>query len=184
MSSEVGSNSSAGHVSRRSYSWLTYFSEDEIYEKFEELHSLIPGTAHPDQFDIEYLGEEGTHPNEVNIKYQEEWPNIDIISTKLREQTKAPRDFLKQEVVHLHGLLAELANEVDESLGVEVDRADYDENSVDPTDVHKGVYKHERAVKKLAPEVLPTDEWPIYHQAAAQSRSWRGYHRTSRRWFS
>lgn len=170
MSSEPG-NSSATYGFRMSNSWLTHQNEDQIYESFENLQNLIPRGVSPEEFEIEYVERDDEYLNEVKLQYDGEWPNHQMVTHKLEEQTKASRDFKKQEVIHLHALFSLLAQEVDESLGAEIERSEYEETGVGPTDIHKGAYSHERAVKNLASEVLPTEEWPIYHRAIAQDRS-------------
>ena len=56
----------------------------------------------------------------------------------------------KQELIHLHGLLAEVRNHYEQSAGIEVDHEKYDELGVRPTSIHKSKTDHKAAVFALA----------------------------------
>ena len=56
----------------------------------------------------------------------------------------------KQELIHLHGLLAEVRNHYEQSAGTEVDDESYRELGVRPTSIHKSKTDHKAAVFKLA----------------------------------
>jgi hypothetical protein len=56
----------------------------------------------------------------------------------------------KQELIHLHGLLAEVRNQVEAWDERDVDASEYEELGVQPTSIHKSKTEHKRAVFKLA----------------------------------
>ena len=56
----------------------------------------------------------------------------------------------KQELIHLHGLLAEVRNHYEQSAGTEVDDENYRELGVRPTSIHKSKTDHKAAVFALA----------------------------------
>ena len=56
----------------------------------------------------------------------------------------------KQELIHLHGLLAEVRNHYEQSNGTEIDDEHYRELGVRPTSIHKSKTDHKAAVFALA----------------------------------
>lgn len=57
----------------------------------------------------------------------------------------------KQELIHLHGLLAEVRNQCEEWDGEEaLDLAEYRQMGVQPTSIHRSKTDHKAAVFKLA----------------------------------
>jgi len=56
----------------------------------------------------------------------------------------------KQELIHLHGLLAEISNHYEERNGVPVDLDEYESLGVRPTSIHKSKTDHKAAVFALA----------------------------------
>lgn len=56
----------------------------------------------------------------------------------------------KQELIHLHGLLAEVRNHYETSIGTEIDDEDYQTLGVRPTSIHKSKTDHKAAVFALA----------------------------------
>lgn len=56
----------------------------------------------------------------------------------------------KQELIHLHGLLAEVGNYYEETTPAELDLDDYDSLGVRPTSIHKSKTDHKTAVFALA----------------------------------
>jgi len=56
----------------------------------------------------------------------------------------------KQELIHLHGLLAEVRNHYEYSHGKDVSHERYDELGVRPTSIHKSKDDHKDAVFALA----------------------------------
>ncbi|WP_137287351.1 UPF0058 family protein [Halorussus salinisoli] len=56
----------------------------------------------------------------------------------------------KQELIHLHGLLAEVGNYFEEENGTEVDLSEYDSLGVRPTSIHKSKTDHKAAVFAMA----------------------------------
>ena len=56
----------------------------------------------------------------------------------------------KQELIHLHGLLAEVRNHYEQSQATEVDDERYRELGVRPTSIHKSKTDHKAAVFALA----------------------------------
>jgi hypothetical protein len=56
----------------------------------------------------------------------------------------------KQELIHLHGLLAQVQNHYEEETGNTVDHDEYDTLGVQPTAIHKSKTDHKAAVFALA----------------------------------
>ena len=59
----------------------------------------------------------------------------------------------KQELIHLHGLLAEISNHYEERNGVPVDLDEYESLGVRPTSIHKSKTDHKAAVFALARDI-------------------------------
>lgn len=55
----------------------------------------------------------------------------------------------KQEYIHLHALLAEVSNDVQEN-GTEVTLDDYESLGIRPSSIHKSKTDHKEAVRALA----------------------------------
>ncbi len=71
----------------------------------------------------------------------------------------------KQELIHLHGLLAEVSNYYEERSGA-IDLSQYEELNVRPTSIHKSKTEHKRAVFALATGIT-TDVEPAEAEAVA-----------------
>ena len=56
----------------------------------------------------------------------------------------------KQELIHLHGLLAEVCNHYEQMAECEVEHSRYTELGVRPTSIHKSKTDHKAAVFALA----------------------------------
>jgi len=56
----------------------------------------------------------------------------------------------KQELIHLHGLLAQVQNHYEAESGSEVDHDEYAELGVKPTSIHKSKTDHKAAVFAIA----------------------------------
>lgn len=56
----------------------------------------------------------------------------------------------KQELIHLHGLLAEVREKYEQNSGTEVEPDAYDGLGCRPTSIHKSKTDHKRAVFALA----------------------------------
>ncbi|WP_458205289.1 UPF0058 family protein [Haladaptatus sp. NG-SE-30] len=56
----------------------------------------------------------------------------------------------KQELIHLHGLLAEVGNHYEERTGDSIGFGEYDSLGVRPTSIHKSKTDHKAAVFALA----------------------------------
>jgi len=56
----------------------------------------------------------------------------------------------KQELIHLHGLLAQVQNHYEEQTGNGVEHDEYDTLGVQPTSIHKSKTDHKDAVFALA----------------------------------
>ena len=56
----------------------------------------------------------------------------------------------KQELIHLHGLLAEVCNHYEQIADCNIEHADYTELGVRPTSIHKSKTDHKAAVFELA----------------------------------
>lgn len=72
----------------------------------------------------------------------------------------------KQELIHLHGLLAEVCNHYEVRNDDTVDHTTYDELGVQPTSIHKSKTDHKEAVFALADGIIGEmmaveDEEPI-----------------------
>jgi Predicted metal-binding protein len=59
----------------------------------------------------------------------------------------------KQELIHLHGLLAQVQNHYEEQTGGTVDHDDYTSLGVQPTSIHKSKTDHKAAVFALARDI-------------------------------
>jgi len=66
----------------------------------------------------------------------------------------------KQELIHLHGLLAEVGNYYEEMTPAEIDLDDYDSLGVRPTSIHKSKTDHKTAVFALADGITGALETP------------------------
>lgn len=56
----------------------------------------------------------------------------------------------KQELIHLHGLLAQVQTHFEEETGTTVDHDEYAELGVQPTSIHKSKTDHKAAVFAIA----------------------------------
>lgn len=56
----------------------------------------------------------------------------------------------KQELIHLHGLLAEVSNQYEAWTGDEPDLDEYDSLGIRPTSIHKSKTDHKAAVFAIA----------------------------------
>ncbi|MEF8774150.1 MAG: UPF0058 family protein [Halobacteriales archaeon] len=56
----------------------------------------------------------------------------------------------KQELIHLHGLLAEVSNHYEQRHDTELALDEYEAQSVRPTSIHKSKTEHKEAVFSLA----------------------------------
>jgi hypothetical protein len=59
----------------------------------------------------------------------------------------------KQELIHLHGLLAQVQNHYEEQTDTTVDHEDYTALGVQPTSIHKSKTDHKAAVFALATDI-------------------------------
>jgi hypothetical protein len=60
----------------------------------------------------------------------------------------------KQELIHLHGLLATVTDFCEEDLGRPVEGDRYDELAIEPTSIHRSKSDHQEAVFALADDVV------------------------------
>ncbi|MFC6835667.1 UPF0058 family protein [Halomarina ordinaria] len=71
----------------------------------------------------------------------------------------------KQELIHLHGLLAQVRDHCQERTDSPIDHTAYDELGVRPTSIHKSKTEHKKAVFALAKgitgEIDVVDEQPV-----------------------
>ncbi|WP_254534595.1 UPF0058 family protein [Halomarina litorea] len=70
----------------------------------------------------------------------------------------------KQELIHLHGLLAQVRNHYEQTEGETVDHESYTELGVRPTSIHRSKTEHKRAVFALARGItgeMTADEQPV-----------------------
>lgn len=56
----------------------------------------------------------------------------------------------KEELIHLHGLFAELADHAEDELGISVDRDDHEAVGVKPNAIHKTKDDHKEALFALS----------------------------------
>jgi len=59
----------------------------------------------------------------------------------------------KQELIHLHGLLAQVQNHYEEKTGESVDHDEYISLGVQPTSIHKSKTEHKEAVFAIARDI-------------------------------
>jgi hypothetical protein len=59
----------------------------------------------------------------------------------------------KQELIHLHGLLAQVQTHFEETTGQTVDHEEYGPLGVQPTSIHKSKTEHKEAVFALARDI-------------------------------
>ncbi len=59
----------------------------------------------------------------------------------------------KQELIHLHGLLAEVSNDLATYHGTDLDLSEYEALGVRPTSIHRSKTDHKAAVSTLADEL-------------------------------
>ncbi|MFC7072753.1 UPF0058 family protein [Halovenus rubra] len=59
----------------------------------------------------------------------------------------------KQELIHLHGLLAQVQNHYEEKTGDDVDHDEYLSLGVQPTSIHKSKTDHKEAVFAIARDI-------------------------------
>ena len=62
----------------------------------------------------------------------------------------------KQELIHLHGLLAEVQHHYEGQTGDAIEREQYDSLGVRPTSIHKSKTDHKEAVFALAGDITDT----------------------------
>ncbi|MFB6105717.1 MAG: UPF0058 family protein [Halobacteriaceae archaeon] len=62
----------------------------------------------------------------------------------------------KQELIHLHGLLAEVGNHVEQYENTSLSLAEYESQAVRPTSIHKSKTDHKAAVFALAKGITRT----------------------------
>ena len=70
----------------------------------------------------------------------------------------------KQELIHLHGLLAQVRNHYEQIEGGPVDHETYTELGVRPTSIHRSKTEHKRAVFALARGItseMTVEEQPV-----------------------
>ena len=75
----------------------------------------------------------------------------------------------KQELIHLHGLLAEIGNYYEETTPAELDLDDYDSLGVRPTSIHKSKTDHKTAVFALADGITGAFESPERSETVSPS---------------
>ena len=62
----------------------------------------------------------------------------------------------KQELIHLHGLLAEVPTYCKENYGVSFDVHEYEDQKIRPTSIHQSKTDHKNAVFSLARGICAT----------------------------
>jgi len=71
----------------------------------------------------------------------------------------------KQELIHLHGLLAQVQNHYEAESGSQVEHDEYAELGVKPTSIHKSKTDHKAAVfaiaKGITSEMTTEDKEPV-----------------------
>ena len=66
----------------------------------------------------------------------------------------------KQELIHLHGLLAEVRDQCEEWHGEEFEMTEYETLGVRPTSIHRSKTDHKNAVFKLAGGITSSVDEP------------------------
>lgn len=66
----------------------------------------------------------------------------------------------KQELIHLHGLLAEVCDQCEEWHGEEFEMTEYETLGVRPTSIHRSKTDHKNAVFKLAGGITSSVDEP------------------------
>lgn len=80
----------------------------------------------------------------------------------------------KQELIHLHGLLAQVRNHYEERAETDIDTSEYDALNTRPTSVHKNKIDHKKAVFALAEEMdegMLHPEDPAYEETLETSEN-------------
>lgn len=77
----------------------------------------------------------------------------------------------KQELIHLHGLLAQAKNHYEEQKGSSIELERYMELGIQPTSIHKKKIEHKEAVLELAREIC--DE--LEHDGVLKENKYRIY---------
>jgi len=62
----------------------------------------------------------------------------------------------KQELIHLHGLLAEVGTDFEKREGVSIDFSEYESLGIRPTSIHQSKTDHKAAVFALAKGITQT----------------------------
>lgn len=75
----------------------------------------------------------------------------------------------KQELIHLHGLLAEVGNHYEEREDAQLTLSEYESTGVRPTSIHKSKTDHKAAVFALARGLIEEVEMPDEQHADAVS---------------
>jgi hypothetical protein len=67
----------------------------------------------------------------------------------------------KQELIHLHGLLAEVTNHFEERIDGPIECVEYEDQEVRPTSIHKSKTEHKEAVFALAKGITGSIETEV-----------------------
>ncbi len=77
----------------------------------------------------------------------------------------------KQELIHLHGLLATVREFCEEDLGETVEEEQYSELPIQPTSIHKSKADHQEAVAALATDVVDSLETDAVETEARETEA-------------
>ena len=75
----------------------------------------------------------------------------------------------KQELIHLHGLLAEVHSQIEKWDNDEISLTEYNELGVQPTSIHKSKTDHKAAVFKLAKGITSSMDEAEQERVAPQA---------------
>jgi hypothetical protein len=67
----------------------------------------------------------------------------------------------KQELIHLHGLLAEVGNHYEDDCDATLELTEYDSMGVRPTSIHRSKTDHKAAVFALIDGITDEMEYPV-----------------------
>ena len=81
------------------------------------------------------------------------WGQINLYALKSKETGK---EMKKQELIHLHGLLAEVPTYCQENYDISFDVSRYEQLKIRPTSIHQSKTDHKNAVFSLAEGICAT----------------------------
>ena len=153
--------------------------EDGVYELGEYLIEIQNSNQDfgPKRVSVEYRGDVGP-----------EWDRAQNILPEVKDETSADSVMKKQEIIHLHGLIAQAHNELEDSASdYDPDMRSYAEVNALPTYIHMDKWAHTAATLSLAEAVaeeiggIPDHEkdeaWEIERERLEEENGWVAGHR-------